>query len=46
MKANIEIELKPFVLPNYVIVVQPPKPKQEGFKRLRNIHLMNLMLIL
>jgi hypothetical protein len=30
MKASIEVELQPFTVPNYVLTVQPPRPKQEG----------------
>jgi hypothetical protein len=30
VKASIEVELQPFTVPNYVLTVQPPRPKQEG----------------
>ena len=32
MKAQIEIELQPFEVPNFVLTVQEPRPKQEGFQ--------------
>lgn len=32
MKATIEIELKPFMVPNFVSVVEPPGKREEGFK--------------
>lgn len=42
MKASIEIELKPFDVPNYVITVQPPRPKQDGIQELPTFHLSDL----
>ena len=30
MKAKLEVDLKPFTVPNFAIIEQPPKPRQEG----------------
>lgn len=32
MKTAIEVKLKPFTVPNYVIVDADPVPRQEGFQ--------------
>jgi|KBSMisStandDraft_5_1062788.scaffolds.fasta_scaffold213064_5 hypothetical protein len=32
MKAKIEIELQPFTVPNFVLTVQEPRPKQDGIQ--------------
>lgn len=32
MKAKIEIELQPFSVPNFVLTVQQPRPKQDGIQ--------------
>ncbi len=32
MKANIEVTLKPFTVPNFVGVETDPKPKEQGFQ--------------
>ena len=37
-----EIELKPFNVPNFVIPVQKPKPRQEGFTEAPSIPLSEL----
>lgn len=42
MKVNIEIELLPFTVPNYVLVKEQPKLKQEGFTEGRKYHLSEL----
>lgn len=37
--ASIEMKLKPFSVPNFVIVEEPPRLRQEGFKQPRSIPL-------
>lgn len=32
MKTTIEIELQPFTVPNFVLTVQAPRPKQDGIQ--------------
>lgn len=32
MKAKIEVELQPFTVPNFVLTVQDPRPKQDGMQ--------------
>lgn len=42
MKITIDVELQPFEIPVYVNVVEPPKLKQAGFSKLRQIPLNEL----
>ena len=42
MKANIEIDLKPFTVPNYVSVKQEPGLKQDGLQEAKNYHVSEL----
>lgn len=42
MKVKIEMELAPFTVPNYVLVKEEPKPKQEGFIEGRKLHVSEL----
>lgn len=42
MKITVDVELQPFEVPVYVNVVEPPKLKQAGFSKLRQIPLSEL----
>lgn len=42
MKASIEVELRPFTVPNYVLTVQPPRLKQEGIVETPKLSLSDL----
>ena len=42
MKATIEIKLKPFTVPNFVMVDEQPKERQEGFSEGRKYALSEL----
>ena len=42
MKATIEIKLKPFTVPNFVLVEEQPKERQEGFSEGRKYALNEL----
>ena len=42
MKTMIEIELQPFMVPNYVLTVQPPHPKQDGIQETPKYSLADL----
>lgn len=42
MKATIEINLKPFNVPNYVIADSKPKPRDDGFEEEKKYHLSDL----
>ena len=42
MKVNIEVKLKPFNTPNYVIVDEPAKLREEGFTEGRKFSLSEL----
>ncbi len=42
MKVNIEIELQPFTVPNYVLVVEKPSKREDGFKEGRKFHLSEI----
>jgi len=42
MKVQLEIEIKPFTVPNFVVAVEEPKPRQEGFKSSEGIPLSAL----
>jgi hypothetical protein len=42
VKASIEVELQPFTTPNFVLTVQPPRPKQEGFVETPKLALSDL----
>lgn len=42
MKVNIEVDLKPFQVPNFVIAEDSPSKKQEGFKKAPQYHLSDL----
>lgn len=40
--STIKLKLKPFRVPNNVLVEQPPKPRQEGFQEYPSIPLSEL----
>lgn len=42
MKTKIEVELQPFSVPNYVLTVQEPRPKQDGIQETPKYHLSEL----
>lgn len=42
MKTTIEIKLKPFAVPNFVLVEEQPKERQEGFSEGRKYALNEL----
>jgi hypothetical protein len=42
VKASIEVELQPFTTPNFVLTVQPPRLKQEGFVETPKLSLSDL----
>ena len=42
MDATMKIKLKPFSIPNYVIVETTPSPRQEGLKEALKYHLSEL----
>jgi len=42
MKVNIEIQLQPFTVPNYVLVVEKPGKREDGLKEGRKFHLSEL----
>ena len=42
MKVNVELELLPFNVPNYVLVKEEPRPKQEGFAEGKKFHISEL----
>lgn len=42
MKAKIEIQLKPFTVPNFVVADEQPKERQEGFAEGRKYALNEL----
>ena len=42
MEVKIEIKLKGFLVPNYVMVEGSAKPRQEGFTEDRKFHLSEL----
>lgn len=42
MNANIEVKLKPFKTPNFVLVEEPAKPREEGFAEGRKFSLSEL----
>ena len=42
MKTSIEIKLKPFKTPNYALVDEDAKPREEGFSEGRKFHLSEL----
>lgn len=42
MKATIELDLKPFMTPNFVQVKQEPSQRQEGMKEPRSFALSEL----
>ena len=31
MGINIELKLKPFLVPNFALIEEPPRPRHEGF---------------
>ena len=42
MKVRIEIDLKPFTVPNFVVAVKTPGEKQDGFNEGRSFALADL----
>lgn len=32
MKVQLEVKIKPFTVPNFVVIENEPSPRQEGFK--------------
>ena len=42
MDANIKLKLKPFTAPSYVIVDEPERKRQDGFKEARKYHVSEL----
>lgn len=42
MKAQLEVTLKPFIVPNFVILEQPPRSREEGFKEADKVPLSSL----
>ena len=42
MRIKIEREIKPFQVPNFVVIVTEPKPRQEGFHPENSIPLSDL----
>ena len=42
MKVHIEIKLKPFTTPNYVLVDESAKPKDQGFSESKKFSLSEL----
>ena len=42
MKTSIEINLKPFYVPNFVIAIDPARPREEGFVETRSFALSEL----
>jgi len=42
MKANIELELQSFTVPNYVLVKEKPGRREEGFQEGMKFHLSEL----
>jgi len=42
MKIKLELELKPFSIPNYVIPITKPKPREEGFQENAGIPLSEI----
>ena len=42
MKIQIELKIKPFKVPNYVLVEQPPYPREEGLVEPQKFHLSEL----
>jgi len=42
MKAMVEIKLKPFATPNFVLVDEPPRTRDEGFTEGRKFALSEL----
>lgn len=42
MKVNINVELKPFTVPHFVLTVSAPKPRQEGFTESQKYALSDL----
>lgn len=42
MKATIEVKLKPFTVPNFVLVEMPSAPRQEGFQEGRSYTLSEI----
>ena len=42
MKTSIEIELQPFTVPNFVIPLRKPRPRQDGFESAPGLPLSDL----
>lgn len=42
MKVTVEVKLKSFTVPNYVLVDEPPRPREEGFLEGRKYALSEL----
>jgi len=42
MEINIKLDLQPFTVPNYVLVKEKPRPREDGFKEGRKFHLSEL----
>ena len=42
MEIKWEIDLQPFLVPNFVLVKEKPKKRQDGFQNPKSIHLSEL----
>lgn len=42
MKVNIEVSLKPFITPNYVLTDEPPNSREDGYVECRQFRLSEL----
>lgn len=42
MRVQLDVEINPFSVPNFVTIVEKPKPRQDGFKPSEGIPLSEL----